>query len=930
MLTNISYQVTGSHGNFQRYNNDKKFINMTSSRRHFVKIAGITALGVSSFGLKSFLIKGVSIISDPADTIAGKQPVKWAAKELEDSLILRGVIVTKCEQISQSKDGDLCILVAGSGSAIAQTVVKGSGIIIPDVPEALGLIPGQVSGKPVLLASGSDQRGLIYALLELADRVNNSKEPLDSLTILKPVVEKPANVIRSLNRLFVSDIEDKSWFNDREMWPKYLTLLASSRFNRFNLSLGIGYDFLQNVTDGYFLFAYPFFLNVKGYNVRVPQLPDSERDSNLEMLRFISEQTVARGLQFQLGIWMHGYEWLNSPNPNYTIEGLSKETHGPYCRDAVRELLKACPAISGVTFRIHGESGVTEGSYDFWKTIFEGVATCGRKVEIDMHAKGMDQTMMESAVATGLPVNISPKYWAEFMGMPYHQADIRALEIPKPGKTATGLMNLSSGSRSFMRYGYGDLLREDRKYGVLHRIWPGSQRLLLWGDPELSAAHSKAFSFCGSMGAELMEPLSFKGRRGSGIAGDRCAYLDGSLKPRWDWEKYDYTLRVFGRLSYNPDTEPDVWKRYLLKQFGAGAEAVELALANATRILPIVLTVHGASAGNNTYWPEIYTNMSIADPKKRNPYSDSPSPRVFGNVSPTDPQLFSRINDFTAELLKGERSGKYSPVETAQWIEDYADTASRYLAQAEKLADGKTRAEFRRMFIDVSVVIGLGRFFGAKFRSGILYGIFEQSGDKSALEESLNYYRKARNFWAEISSLTKNVYKPDITIGENAVIRGHWLDRLPAIDEDIAFMSGILEKAQSNVVNQPDKVRLAIQEAKSRPQRTSAVCKHIQPSGLISGKPLDVKISFDKVPASARLYYRHVNHAERFEIAEMKLQGNNYLATIPAAYTDSPYPVQYYFELKERADQAWLYPGFSKDLCNQPYFVVSRTKNTSN
>lgn len=40
------------------------------------------------------------------------------------------------------------------------------------------------------------------------------------------------------------------------------------------------------------------------------------------------------------------------------------------------------PAISGLTFRVHGESGVEEGSYEFWKTVFDGVATCGRTVEI--------------------------------------------------------------------------------------------------------------------------------------------------------------------------------------------------------------------------------------------------------------------------------------------------------------------------------------------------------------------------------------------------------------------------------------------------------------------------------------------------------------------------------------------------------------------
>ena len=74
--------------------------------------------------------------------------------------------------------------------------------------------------------------------------------------------------------------------------------MAAQRFNRFNLALGIGYDFLTNVTDAYFLFAYPFLLSVPGYDVRVPHLSDAERDRNLEMLRFISEQTVARGIGF--------------------------------------------------------------------------------------------------------------------------------------------------------------------------------------------------------------------------------------------------------------------------------------------------------------------------------------------------------------------------------------------------------------------------------------------------------------------------------------------------------------------------------------------------------------------------------------------------------------------------------------------------------
>jgi hypothetical protein len=363
----------------------------------------------------------------------------------------------------------------------------------------------------------------------------------------------------------------------------------------------------------------------------------------------------------------------------------------------------------------------------------------------------------------------------------------------------------------------------------------------------------------------------------------------------------------------------------LRNQFGAGADATQLAHANATRILPIVLTTHGTSAGNNTYWPEMYLNQSIPDPKKRSPYGDTPSPKVFGNVSPTDPQLFSRINDFADELLKGERSGKYTPIEVAQWIEDYANATTKHLAQAEASAENKRSPEYRRMAIDLAMVAGLGQFFGAKFRSGVLYRIFEQSSDRSALVEALNYYKKARSFWAELANRAKDVYKPDITIGENAVIRGHWLDRLPAIDEDIAFMANILEQNQNSASPQQDNVRLAIQEAIGRPKRASAVCHHIQPEGFSAGQPLVIELSIEKTPASARLYYRHVNHGERYETAVMRLLGNLYRATIPATYTDSAYPVQYYFELKEGPDKAWLYPGFMPDLANQPYFVLRRT-----
>src|SRR5581483_4557853 len=116
----------------------------------------------------------------------------------------------------------------------------------------------------------------------------------------------------------------------------------------------------------------------------------------------------------------------------------------PYCRDSLAGLLRALPKVHGITLRIHGESGVAEGSYDFWKTVFDGVRMAGRKTPMDLHAKGIDDRMIELALATGSPVSVSPKFWAEHLGMPYHQADIREPERPRPGHADSGLMAMSA------------------------------------------------------------------------------------------------------------------------------------------------------------------------------------------------------------------------------------------------------------------------------------------------------------------------------------------------------------------------------------------------------------------------------------------------------------------------------------------------------
>jgi hypothetical protein len=88
------------------------------------------------------------------------------------------------------------------------------------------------------------------------------------------------------------------------------------------------------------------------------------------------------------------------------------------------------------------------------------------------------------------------------------------------------------------------------------------------------------------------------------------------------------------------------------------------------------------------------------------------------------------------------------------------------------------------------------------------------------------------------------------------------------------------------------------------------------------GQALAIDLTVDAPISAATLYYRHVNQAERFNFMPLIGEGRRYQATIPAEYTDSFYPLEYYFELTQPDGVLRLYPGFTKDLTNQPYFVV--------
>ncbi|MFC1766896.1 hypothetical protein ACFL6U_33080 [Planctomycetota bacterium] len=237
-----------------------------TSRRDFIKeTAFFTAMLTSpviATGPWSGRKVTVFVLADASDRTLSQLPIRWAVGELQNVLQVRGLKVAVKYNLEDLHEYGERIIITPYTSTWARRISARDQLPIPTVAESLALVPGRIESKPVVMATGPDVRGLVYAMLELADRITYAGDPVALLQGIVPSVEQPANSIRSMTRLFVSDIEDKPWFYDKGFWQKYLSMLVAQRFNRFSLTLGLGYDAPKRVVDSYFIFAYPYLVTV--------------------------------------------------------------------------------------------------------------------------------------------------------------------------------------------------------------------------------------------------------------------------------------------------------------------------------------------------------------------------------------------------------------------------------------------------------------------------------------------------------------------------------------------------------------------------------------------------------------------------------------------------------------------------------------------
>jgi hypothetical protein len=581
----------------------------------------------------------------------------------------------------------------------------------PTGPE--GVIIRLFPTQNLLVISGTDERGLMYALLEMGR--HHEMEGPHSLDTIDDIVEFPANRVRGVDRYLMGHL-DNEWFFSSSFWKYFLSRLAENRFNRFVLILGFDTAYLTP--------PYPFFVNVPGFG-RVHAVSVQERQKNLDQLREIGRLCHKLGLEFFLGTWQQT-PWTKVQQN--LVENLpsDEDALADYCAQGMTALLENCGPIDGVQLRVNFEAGV--GSHisndAFWMRIIGAVAAVSRPVTLSIRAKGMSDGLLAYARKSGLVFEVPTKHWCEHTGLPYHLTRMRTEEI-------TQLDNLNHSRR----YSYANLLRKPQKSDVVYRLWNyGSTCLFTWGDPD----HARRFSHScqmGGSGFEIDAALSLKYGQERLQKEAWSIYDDQSLISNdWEDERHWFRYLVYGRLGYSTKTSARVWQRELENRFSKeSAPVVERAYAAAGKVMPLITAMHMPVHPSQIYWPEMSTGAALFSENNHNTRYGQVS---YGSTEPSDPGLLYGIDEYVADLHAHQLKGKYTPLQVAGWFKFLAEDIENCLSKLDAMKSIQENLEYRQAVIDLKMNAGFARYHAFKIPAAYHLAQYNITHEVSQLQQA--------------------------------------------------------------------------------------------------------------------------------------------------------------------------------------------------
>lgn len=768
---------------------------------------------------------------------------------------------------------------------------------VPTNAEALAIQKLAYQGKPVWAIAGSDDAGLMYAELDVADRIGWATNADFPLSEVRDTVEKPDLATRGITLFVMNRAYWESRFYDEAYWQRYLDTLARNRFN--SILVTFGYE------DGGFLApSYPYFFDVPEFpDVKMIGITAAQQRQNVEALNRLIDLAHARGIHFTVGLWDHIYRGgvqnggapggsagLSRPTTNL-VWGVTAQNLIPYTQAALKVFFKQFPGIDGIQFRMHDESGLRPAEQTgFWKAIFQTVMETAPKVSLELRAKGLTAAEIQSALESGVNFRLSTKYWMEQMGLPFHPTHINPQD------------------QANRRHSYADLLVYPQQYRMNWQLWNGgTARIFLWGDPEYARRFLETAHLYGGDRFDVDEPLATKMEAQPHDMKPFDLLNPSARYTEYEFERYWHLFQVFGRIGYNPNAPPEIWDHEFATRLGPEAGPIlEKALHSASWILPRIV----ASCNPYGGFP-----MTVGWVEKQH-FGDLPA---FARATLSDVQLFESFDE-EAQLLIGKgETAKVRPQETSRWLAQTAAGISAQVAEAEKKAGARRGKEFNSTVIDLKMLAALAGYYSQRIPAAVSYRLFDRTQDPRALDDAIADERQAIDFWRQMVDTAGDTYAGDLMFGARSRnLCGHWRDELAALESGLAKLEDQRKNAATNLPSAP--------APHCDGQAGNFGASNIVHQPVLSApalKPLTIRAAVHS-PAGIKwvqVLYRSLDQTKNYETLPLQPtdEKGNCEGVIPAGKLDPRFDFMYFIQAMDNEHQGAMFPDFNQQT---PYFVV--------
>ncbi|HEY5370169.1 MAG TPA: hypothetical protein VIJ75_14395 [Hanamia sp.] len=801
-------------------------------------------------------------------------PVRNGIEKLKEQLAFKGYNIKTTNSLTGSK-GDV-YFIAGLSSTNGEAAKQLHALKkqLPVGFEALSIQKTTRQGSPEVILCGSDANGLMYALLDVAQRIGLVNNNSGMLSLIGNEYQKADIKERSISTYTMQKAYFEQRLYDEDYWKAYFDQLAQSRFNNFLIIFG--YE-----NGGFLAPAYPFFFNTDGFpNVKMIGLTQADQQKNRKAFTLLIDLAHERGIKITVGIWDHIFrggvqnggvvfdkDHADTPVPDL-VWGVNSDNLVAYTMKSIAQFLQVFPGIDGIQFRMHPESGLTEKEMPgFWHDAFKMIVEKRPDLLIDIRAKELPDEIIKDAISQGVKIQVDTKYWMEQMGLPFHPTHVNREDM----------MN--------RRHGYADLLQFPQQYKVMWRLWNGgTSRILLWGDPEYAKRFAQSTHLYNGNSAGINEPLSTKME----AQPQEEKPFDLLNKPyqsyKYEFQRYWYFFDVFGRMLYNNTIMPErLWEAEFSQHFGRRVgPLLKQGLQVASKVLPMIV----ASSYNYSEFPTTRgwaEKMHFGDLAK------------FSKGGGTDIQQFVSFQEEAQDIIDGTDDPRTSVFQTSKYFATIADSVLRYSKLAEQAAGTNKSKEFIVTNTDLKILANLALYYSHRVIAAVNYNLFLKTNNLCALDKAIDCEKSAIASWQDIVTAAGDVYAKDLLMGVCGMnMCGDWQTDLTQLHEE--FQN--LNEMRSKLLQKPGDGEIKI--------------NHIPVRHLIPGKKLVISANINS------------NHVKSVRCA-IKVGNGPYSFTNMAADGQWRYQVQisipstassvyYYIEAFDDKGEATSFPqGGSKN-----------------